>query len=198
MDRSEAGKLGYEKTKEILDYHRQAKSRRIRGEYAANPKLCLTCGEMIPFEKRRSKFCDHSCSASYNNRGVTRNIKGSKICQCGKPKKPHNKYCAACAGDYVYRRIKSVETAKTDEARKRLLIEQRGHRCEDCGLETWKQSPIPLELHHIDGDSDNNRGYNLQLLCRNCHALTDNHKRRNKSGKRQLERRKRYANGQTW
>lgn len=33
---------------------------------------------------------------------------------------------------------------------------------------------IPLELHHIDGDRFNNNLENLQILCYNCHALTNN------------------------
>ncbi len=75
MNPSEAGKRGYEKTKAQLDQIRQEKSQRVRDEYEANPKQCLFCGEKIPFEKRWGKFCDHSCSAKYNNQGVTRHIK---------------------------------------------------------------------------------------------------------------------------
>lgn len=60
------------------------------------------------------------------------------------------------------------------------LIKDRGHRCEDCGREEWKDEEIPLEVHHIDGDRTNNDYDNLQLLCCNCHAMTKNWK--NKSG----------------
>lgn len=34
---------------------------------------------------------------------------------------------------------------------------------------------IPLEVHHVDGDRLNNELSNLQLLCPNCHAQTDNY-----------------------
>ena len=34
---------------------------------------------------------------------------------------------------------------------------------------------IPLEVHHVDGDRLNNELTNLQLLCPNCHAQTDNY-----------------------
>lgn len=47
-------------------------------------------------------------------------------------------------------------------------------KCENCGLTEWLGDPIPLELHHIDGDRTNNVLDNLQLLCPNCHSLTDN------------------------
>jgi Zn finger protein HypA/HybF involved in hydrogenase expression len=48
-------------------------------------------------------------------------------------------------------------------------------QCESCYLSTWFNNSIPLELHHINGDRFDNRLENLQILCPNCHALTDNH-----------------------
>jgi len=57
------------------------------------------------------------------------------------------------------------------------------HRCESCGLKTWLNTTIPLDLHHINGDNSDNRLENLQLLCPNCHALTDSYRgKNNKSG----------------
>ncbi len=198
MDRSEAGKKGYEKTKHILDQIRQEKADRSRNEYELNPKFCLFCGEKIPYESRRGKFCNKSCSASYNNQGVSRHSKNSRVCSCGNAKLLQNTYCSECAQKHVYNRSTSVEDAKSDIARKRLLLDIRGYLCEICNLSEWMNKPIPIELHHIDGDSDNNNENNLQLLCRNCHGQVENHKRRNKNGKRQIMRRKRYADGQTW
>lgn len=49
-------------------------------------------------------------------------------------------------------------------------------RCECCELTTWRNSNVPLELHHVDGNSNNNSLDNLQLLCPNCHALTKNYR----------------------
>lgn len=48
-------------------------------------------------------------------------------------------------------------------------------KCESCQASNWLSGSVPLELHHINGDRYDNRLENLQLLCPNCHALTDNH-----------------------
>lgn len=52
-------------------------------------------------------------------------------------------------------------------------------RCEKCGNTEWYGKPIPLELHHINGDNTDNRLENLQILCPNCHAFTDNYSGKN-------------------
>ena len=39
--------------------------------------------------------------------------------------------------------------------------------------------PIALELHHVNGVKDDLRIENLQILCPNCHAFTDNYRGRN-------------------
>lgn len=53
------------------------------------------------------------------------------------------------------------------------------HKCEECGRTTWiidnTEYPIPLQVHHIDGDRSNNELNNLMVLCPNCHTFTDNY-----------------------
>jgi len=61
--------------------------------------------------------------------------------------------------------------------KKRLLKEQiLPYQCFNCKNTAWLDKPIPLELHHVDGDGSNNNLSNLQLLCPNCHALTENYR----------------------
>ena len=59
------------------------------------------------------------------------------------------------------------------------IIALRGHKCEVCGVTEWMSNPIPLEVHHIDGQELNSELDNLLLICPNCHALTDNYRGRN-------------------
>lgn len=55
-----------------------------------------------------------------------------------------------------------------------FLIAYRGHRCEECGITRWHKKPVPIHMHHKDGNTENNALDNLILLCVNCHALTPN------------------------
>jgi 5-methylcytosine-specific restriction endonuclease McrA len=197
MNPREAGRRGYDKARSKLDQQAKQKSEDARNAYAANPKFCPTCNVELTFEQRRNRFCSQTCAATHNNRGVTRHSKHSNLCSCGNVKRRENKYCDACISKRVYNVPQAFEGLKDSVALKRFLIRERGHRCEDCGLETWKNQPIPLELHHRDGNPDNNTRDNLQLLCPNCHAFTAHYKGavKGKHTSRQIRRRKLYAEG---
>ncbi len=80
---------------------------------------------------------------------------------------------------------------------KRYLRNKYGDKCSECG---WnKKHPltevVPLEIDHIDGDSENNKEGNLRLLCPNCHALTPFYKNLNK-GKGRKWRMNKYIKNQ--
>lgn len=65
--------------------------------------------------------------------------------------------------------------------RRRLILEGvKEQKCECCGQSTWMGHNIPLTLHHIDGNHNNNKLQNLQILCYNCHAMTENFGSKNK------------------
>lgn len=69
---------------------------------------------------------------------------------------------------------------QTNKIRKKILEEGiKAHKCESCGLETWLGNPIPLEVHHKDGNRNHNELSNYELLCPNCHALTDSYRGKN-------------------
>lgn len=42
-------------------------------------------------------------------------------------------------------------------------------QCSCCNLTHWLGREMSLELHHLDGDHNNNSLSNLQILCPNCH-----------------------------
>jgi hypothetical protein len=53
-------------------------------------------------------------------------------------------------------------------------------RCEQCGISEWRDRPLSMSLHHINGDRHDNRLQNLELLCPNCHSQTPNFGVRNR------------------
>ena len=65
---------------------------------------------------------------------------------------------------------------KTSKLKNKLIKENIiENKCDICGLTSWLDKPIVLQLHHIDGNPNNNSLENLQLLCPNCHSQTDNY-----------------------
>ncbi|PHI20016.1 hypothetical protein CEQ90_09755 [Lewinellaceae bacterium SD302] len=71
-------------------------------------------------------------------------------------------------------------TFQAYKLKRRLLNENVLVRvCNSCNRTEWLDQPIPIELHHKNGDKHDNRLDNLELLCPNCHALTDNYRGRN-------------------
>lgn len=95
---SEAGKLGAIAS---LKTHNDQKRKRIE-EYNLNPVKCKHCGKSLDYKHRHNKFCCHSCSASFNNKGVVRNyslkiktINHAKIINQKKITN-HDLYCQFC------------------------------------------------------------------------------------------------------
>ena len=65
---------------------------------------------------------------------------------------------------------------------RRCLIRLRGEQCEECGwnIRHSVTNRVPLEVHHRDGNFENNSVGNVQLLCPNCHSLTPTFRNLNK------------------
>ena len=79
---------------------------------------------------------------------------------------------------YDYSRLQNGIAVKSSVL-KRLLVNLRGNKCEICGRSLWNDVPIPLEVHHEDGNTLNNELDNIHLLCPNCHAVTYNWRKPN-------------------
>lgn len=64
-------------------------------------------------------------------------------------------------------------TVTSHKLRLRLLKEGYFEsRCQKCGITHWQESPVSLELHHVNNKRSDNRLENLTILCPNCHALS--------------------------
>jgi len=81
--------------------------------------------------------------------------------------------------------IENSTYQNSHKLRKRLIAEGIFEaRCTNCGLTEWLEHPIPLEIHHVNGDRWDHSLDNLRLLCPNCHALTATYRGKNKNGQR--------------
>ena len=86
--------------------------------------------------------------------------------------------------NYNYDAFTEFSYKKNGSSTAKALITLRGQKCEKCGIETWLDQPINLEVHHRDGDRTNNSLNNLMLLCPNCHSYTNTFAR--KGDKREI------------
>jgi len=103
------------------------------------------------------------------------------------------KYCSnQCQQDYSTKK-KILENTASWKTVRSYLIKNFGARCMECGWD--KVNPVtqkcPIEIDHIDGNSNNNALQNCRLLCPNCHALTPTYKALN-VGKGRKANRERY------
>ena len=129
-----------------------------------------------------------------------------KFCiNCGNLLNPGaTKYCSiACQKDYEYKQrvnqwkeglLPGYSGTKISPFLRKYMLEKVGYKCEICnwGIKNPFNGNLPLEIHHIDGDYTNCKEENLQVLCPNCHSLTDNYKGMNRDSKR--EGRDKYLN----
>lgn len=71
----------------------------------------------------------------------------------------------------------SLSTSNTKTLVYKLGLKE--NKCEICGISEWQGKSLVCKLHHINGDSTDNRIENLQILCSNCHSQTENFRNRN-------------------
>lgn len=106
---------------------------------------CLNCGKVNPVKGHSytNKYCNNSCQQQHRSRQLVDN----------------------------WREKKDVKAwATVPEWARRYLIEQRGHRCESCGITEWQGESAPLIVNYRDHNSYNNDESNLELICPNCKA----------------------------
>mgnify|MGYP001563195707 CR=1 FL=1 len=119
--------------------------------------------------------------------------------QCLNCQKPlfgyQHKYCSnLCQSKYQYKKYvklwknglvngsRGVSAKNISHHLARYLSEKFGEKCTLCG---WnKVNPltgrVPLEIDHINGNSDDNMESNLRLICPNCHSLSSTYRNLNK------------------
>ena len=102
---------------------------------------CLNCGKNNPVKGHSytNKYCNNSCQQQHRSRLLVNEWK----------EKPEQK---------TWRQV--------PDWIKKYLINERGHKCEICGITEWQNESAPLVVDYINGDSHAEE--NLQLICPNC------------------------------
>lgn len=187
------------------NYYNKLRSKKILEKHGINweewllnkknkpKKYCKNCGKEIIGGDSRKKFCNISCSSIFNSK---KKMKKRYCLHCGKPIKK-GMYCNSTCYS-IFKNKEYIDLWKKGEKNgikgkneiatpiRNYIFEKNNYKCQKCGFNTI--NPFSgrhiLQIHHIDGNCTNNKEENLELLCPNCHALTDNYGRRNKNSTR--------------
>ena len=169
---------------------------------------CLCCNKKFEkklwdIKKSPNHYCSCSCSAIVNNKLKPKKTKSYRICKHCQSKIHNNgkTYCSIkCQKQCGFKNKINHWKSGLDNGYntngtvrdyiKRYLTEKAEHKCSECG---WNKinpnsNKCPLEIHHIDGNYKNNIESNLQVLCPNCHSLTDTYKNMNKGNGRKFRK----------
>ncbi len=125
-------------------------------------KQCLSCGSDIP---NRNVYCNNKCQMDYKRTKIFEQIEKNDFSN--------------------YTKMGSI-----DEVSKKYLIHKHGEKCMKCGWDEQNTftEKVPIQLNHIDGNPENHSIENIELLCPNCHSLTEFF------GSRGKGRKERYVN----
>ena len=121
---------------------------------------CLNCGKELA--RSAKKYCSYNCQKEYQYNQKIQEWKNG-----------------------IFNGLKG--TNQLSGYIKKYMLDKANYSCEICG---WNKinpytNTLPLEIHHIDGDYKNNKEENLQVLCPNCHSLTNSYRGANRGAGRE-------------
>jgi len=156
-------------------------------------KLCKKCGNEFKPIKGLINYCSLECR---NSRDWTEEDKKKKSLSAKNSEKlkkqlnsirieeVYDKIVKTKKEKHIKQILKSnYEDLSFESLRFRILYEQE-NKCNNCGLDKWLDKDIILELDHKDGNNKNNVRDNLEMICPNCHSLTQTWRGRNKKERR--------------
>ena len=122
--------------------------------------ICKYCGkEFLIYESHRGHYCSKECATLGEKEKIINDWKNGKI-------------TGYRNSDY-----------KISKTIREYILKKHEMKCDVCGfsgINPYTNKTI-LQIHHKDGDAPNTTEENLQVLCPNCHAMTENFGSRNKN-----------------
>ena len=128
-------------------------------------QFCLNCGkEIIDTHCYTRKYCSNQCQQDYEYKQWIENYKKDNSI------------------------AKSTKWGQIPNYLRRYIFDKYNSQCCICG---WSEinpytNTIPLEIDHVDGNSENNSEENLRLICPNCHSLTPTYRGANRGHGRNI------------
>lgn len=126
--------------------------------------FCLNCGTLIGGKNTKHKYCSNACQQEYEYKLWVEKYKQDNSIAV------------------------NSKWGQMPNQLRRYIFEKFQNKCCLCG---WSEinpftNTIPLEVDHIDGNSDNNSEENLRLICPNCHSLTSTYRGANRGKGRKI------------
>lgn len=154
--------------------------------------MCSFCGKElirrlshIRNNKTNLFFCNNKCSSQAASAKMFCKTKTLQCCKCGKNVEVDSRTskikCYSCRhpgfkkkpNDY-YKVLTGEENTTSYTCLRAFLIKEgiKENKCEKCSITEWQGKPICIQLHHEDGNRNNNLLENLKMVCPNCHTQT--------------------------
>lgn len=202
MTKQQAGHLGGTAFGKVAKEQAKKRSLEKLESYYKNSNFCKQCGKIIEpvFTKRgtfdvsatiKKIFCNHSCSAIYNN-PIKKTNQIPHKCEnpnCNNMTK-NERYCGkVCRGkgrtiQAIQRFLAGISTDAQvrKEFIRDFLVERQHGKCAICGRPPfWNNAPLVFIIDHIDGNYEHNSPENIRAICPNCNSQTDTFGGKNKT-----------------
>ena len=111
---------------------------------------CLYCGREV--SRKPKKYCNNSCQLAFENANLIEEWKAGR------------------------RKGWVGKTYATASFVRNYMLARANYMCSICEWDSINPTTgiVPLEINHKDGNPANCKESNLEVLCPNCHALTNN------------------------